>query len=157
MGKTNSVQIVPEQPQHAAVIAELLDACFGTDRNARAVYRLRDGRMPDTRLSFVAIDSRGQVIGTIRYWPVWVDLQSQVNTNSTGRPAVLLGPIAVATHYQNLGLGEKIIRHSLVIAKNYYPTVILVGPLEYYQRFGFTDESFVQIPDLEAGKAVLSL
>ena len=54
-------------------------------------------------------------------------------------PALLLGPIAVAPHWQGGGLGSKLIRMSLnKAAAAGHRAVLLVGDAPYYNRFGFT-------------------
>ena len=53
----------------------------------RPSERLREGRLPADGLSFVAVEG-GRLVGTVRLWHV---------TAGPGRPALLLGPLAVAS------------------------------------------------------------
>ncbi len=74
----------PERPDDGPAIEALLDTAFGPGRFAKTAYRLREGVAPVDGLSFVA-EEDGALIGSIRYWPVSIG----------GRPALMLGPIAV--------------------------------------------------------------
>ncbi|MCZ8184569.1 MAG: N-acetyltransferase [Beijerinckiaceae bacterium] len=105
----------------------LLDRAFGPNRRAKTCERLREGRLAADGLSFVArADDR--VIATLRFWHV----------NAGGRPALMLGPIAVDPLFRSLGLGGEMIRHGLSRASMIgHQGVILVGDAPYYQKFGF--------------------
>ena len=125
------MQIIAEQPEHAAAIEALLDLSFGGGRAAKTVYRLREGVAPIACLCFVAIEE-GELQGTIRYWPV---------TIGGGLAALLLGPIAVAEDRRSEGLGAVLIEHSLARAAELgHRIVLLVGDAPYYGRVGFRRE-----------------
>ena len=106
----------------------LLDACFGPNRRAKTCEMLRAGRLPAAGLAFVArADDR--VVATLRFW----------HLNAGGKPALMLGPIAVDPLFRSLGLGGSLIRHGLAQAREIgHEAVILVGDAPYYQRFGFS-------------------
>lgn len=107
----------------------LLDACFGPERVRKTCERLREGRRPAGGLSLV-IDDDGTIAGTIRLWNV---------AAGAGRPALLLGPVAVARDLQGLGFGAKLIRAALGRAGALgHRAVMLVGDAPYYARFGFS-------------------
>jgi len=123
-----------EQPAHAGAIEALLDSSFGAKRHTKTVYRLREGVDPVPELGFVVLDGDAdgteRVVATIRYWPILI---------GGTVPALLLGPIAVAPELRSLGLGGKLIRHSLERAAELgHRIVLLVGDAPYYTRFGFT-------------------
>jgi predicted N-acetyltransferase YhbS len=106
----------------------LLDACFGASRFARTCQRLRDGRMPAEGLAFSAV-RQGRVIGTVRLWHV----------SAGGRPALVLGPLAVDPACRDLGVGAALMRHTLAAAAaRGHGAVILLGDAAYYARFGFS-------------------
>lgn len=105
----------------------LLDEAFGPARFAKTSERLREGRLPAEGLALVAKD-RGALIGTLRCWRV----------DAGGRPALLLGPLAVAKSHRSLGVGSRLMREALWRAAMLgHKAVLLVGDAPYYARFGF--------------------
>jgi predicted N-acetyltransferase YhbS len=107
----------------------LLDVSFGEDRCAKTSERLREGRLPAAGLSFVALES-GRLVGTVRLWHV---------TAGPGRPALLLGPLAVAPENRNRGIGSALMARALREARRVgHRAVLLVGDAPYYARFGFS-------------------
>ena len=106
----------------------LLDAAFGPARFAKTCQRLRRGRRPARHLALVA-KSGGTLVGTIRLWHV----------AAGDRPALLLGPLAVARSAQNVGLGARLMDAALARAHDDgHGAVLLVGDPDYYPRFGFS-------------------
>jgi predicted N-acetyltransferase YhbS len=119
-----------ERTSDVAARETLLDVCFGTNRNARTCQRLRDGRMPAEGLAFSVI-RHGRLVGTLRLWHV----------DAGGRPALVLGPLAVDPACRELGIGAALMRHALAAAKaRGHGAVILLGDAPYYARFGFSAE-----------------
>jgi predicted N-acetyltransferase YhbS len=109
----------------------LLDTCFGEERFRKTCERLREGRRPAAGLSFV-VEMDGRVVATVRLWHV---------AAGPGRPALMLGPIAVDPALQGLGIGAKLMRHALERATALdHGAVLLVGDAPYYARFGFSAE-----------------
>jgi predicted N-acetyltransferase YhbS len=126
--------IVGESPADEAARERLLDDCFGPSRFLKTCERLREGRAPAEGLAFVARDD-GALIGTLRLWNIVM---------GAGRPALLLGPLAVAAEARALGLGGAMIRLALDRARALgHKAVILVGDEPYYRRFGF-ERRFVE-------------
>ncbi|WP_147048017.1 GNAT family N-acetyltransferase [Methylobacterium gnaphalii] len=110
----------------------LLDTCFGESRYAKTSQRLREGRLPADGLSFTAEDADGHLVGTVRLWHV---------ATGCGRPALLLGPLAVDPSIQGCGLGSGLIQAALGRAEALgHGAVLLVGDAPYYARFGFSGE-----------------
>jgi len=106
----------------------LLDACFGENRHMRTCQRLRDGRAPAEGLAFTAI-ADGRLVGTLRLWHV----------SAGGKPALVLGPLAVEANSRKLGVGTALMDHALAAAKaRGHRAVILLGDAPYYARFGFS-------------------
>ena len=106
----------------------LLDACFGENRHTRTCQRLRDGRAPAEGLAFSA-ERNGRLVGTLRLWHV----------SAGGRPALMLGPLAVDVTCRGLGVGAALMDHALELAKaRGHGAVILLGDAPYYIRFGFS-------------------
>ena len=106
----------------------LLDRCFGERRTAKSSERLREGRLPAEGLALTA-ERDGAVIATVRLWHVEAD----------GRPALLLGPLAVAPELHGEGLGGTMMREAIARAADRgHGAILLVGDAPYYQRFGFS-------------------
>lgn len=108
----------------------LLDRVMGRERVFKPSERLRRGRLPAPGLSLVARDG-DRLVGSVRLW----------NVAAGGRPALLLGPLAVDTTAQSEGVGSGLMRLALARARELgHGGVLLVGDPEYYERFGFTAE-----------------
>ena len=106
----------------------LLDACFGANRHTRTCQRLRDGRAPAEGLAFSVV-RQGRLVGTVRLWHV----------SAGGKPALVLGPLAVDASCRELGIGAALMNHALAAAKaRGHGAVILLGDAPYYARFGFS-------------------
>jgi predicted N-acetyltransferase YhbS len=119
-----------ERASDVAAREALLDTCFGANRAARTCQRLRDGRAPAEGLA-LSVVRQGRLVGTVRLWHV----------SAGGKPALMLGPIAVDPSCRKLGLGAALMNHALAAAKaRGHGTVILLGDAAYYERFGFTAE-----------------
>jgi predicted N-acetyltransferase YhbS len=116
-----------ERASDVAAREALLDACFGANRAARTCQRLRDGRVPAEGLAFSAL-RKGKLVGTVRLWHV----------SAGGRPALVLGPLAVDPSCRKLGVGAALMNHALAAAKaRGHGAVLLLGDTSYYARFGF--------------------
>jgi predicted N-acetyltransferase YhbS len=116
----------------------LLDAAFGAGRFERTCQRLRDGRLPAEGLAFVATRrgplsrSAASVVGTLRLWHV----------NAGGKPALMLGPLAVDPACRSLGIGAALMVHAIAAAERRgHGAVVLLGDAPYYARFGFSASS----------------
>lgn len=105
----------------------LLDAAFGADRFLKTSEVLRAGRLPARGLSLSAIHN-GELVGTVRLWRI----------EAGGKPALLLGPLAVANSHRSLGVGGILMREAIARAAALgHEAIILVGDAPYYERFGF--------------------
>ena len=89
-----------EQAADAAAREALLDAAYGPSRFEKPSQRLRVGRRPSRGLAYVTILG-GRIVGTIRLWDVCA---------GPDRPALLLGPLAVAPGHQGNGIGSALMR-----------------------------------------------
>ncbi len=120
-----------ERTSDVAAREELLDIAFGAERRAKTSERLREGRLPADGLSFVASEG-GRLIGTARLWNI---------TAGPRRPALLLGPLAVASDRRNRGIGSALMRRALRDARRLgHRLILLVGDAPFYGRFGFASE-----------------
>ena len=109
----------------------LLDACFGENRHDRTCQRRRDGRAPAAGLALAGV-REGKLVGTVRLWHV----------SAGGRPALVLGPLAVDPACRELGIGAALMHQALAAARaRGHAAVILLGDAPYYARFGFSAEN----------------
>src|SRR5213079_3127011 len=71
----------------------------------------------------------GKLVGTVRLWHV----------SAGGRPALVLGPLAVDPACRELGIGAALMQQALAAARaRGHAAVILLGDAPYYARFGFS-------------------
>ena len=123
------VTIRRERKADVAPCEALLDVSYGPIRFSKTSERLREGRRPG--LSFVAASGR-RLVGTVRLWDV---------SAGPGRPALLLGPLAVDPAQRCRGVGSALMRHALRVAtRRGHRAVLLAGDAAYYGRFGFSAE-----------------
>lgn len=111
----------------------LLDVAMGPDRKLKSSERLREGQNPADGLALVARDisedGPARLAGTVRLWHVLAG----------GKPALLLGPLAVAPERQSDGVGGALMRVAIARARAAgHGAILLVGDPEYYVRFGFS-------------------
>jgi len=117
-----------ERGSDSAPREALLDLCFGRDRDGRTCQRLREGRLPAESLAFSATVGR-RLVGTLRLWPIMAG----------GRPALLLGPLAVHPKLQSRGIGGALMELAILRAKQLgHGAIVLLGDAPYYARFGFS-------------------
>jgi predicted N-acetyltransferase YhbS len=110
----------------------LLDEAFGDSRFGKTAERLREDRLPERGLSLVACTGN-RLIGTVRLWNI---------AAGPGRPALLLGPLAVAADFRRCGIGGRLLRHALKQSERRgHKAVLLVGDAPYYGRFGFSADA----------------
>jgi predicted N-acetyltransferase YhbS len=106
-----------ERAADVATREALLDASFGENRHDRTCQRLRDGRAPAAGLALSAVHE-GTLVGTVRLWHV----------SAGGRPALVLGPLAVDPACRELGIGAALMQQALAAARaRGHEAVILLG------------------------------
>jgi predicted N-acetyltransferase YhbS len=117
----------PELPADAAAIDALHAEAFGPGRYARAAFRLREDVPHDPGLSFVGT-ADGALVASVRLTPIRIG----------GRPALLLGPLAVTPPHKGRGAGKQLVRIALAAAADAgHRVVLLVGDEPYYGPLGF--------------------
>src|SRR5258708_6770976 len=117
-----------ERASDVAAREALLVACFGANHALRTCQRLRDGRTPAEGLA-LSVVRQGRLVGTVRLWHV----------SAGGKPALVLGPLAVDPACRKLGVGAALMKQALAAAAaRGHGAVILLGDAAYYARFGFT-------------------
>ena len=111
-------------------IENLLDLTFGLSRRTKTSYRLREGSVPAHGLSLVIRQAEFGVVGAISFWPLLIGI--------TGKPALLLGPLAVHPERQNIGIGRALMHEGIARASALgHQLIILIGDPPYYGRVGF--------------------
>jgi len=120
-----------ERPADVEAREALLDEAFGEARYRKASERLREDRLPADGLAFIAAEGK-RVIGTARLWDI---------ACGAGKPALLLGPVAVAEDQRGRGIGAALVRRAVETARRLgHGAMLLVGDAPYYGRFGFSAE-----------------
>lgn len=123
-----SFVIEQEAEQDACAREALLDRVMGPGRWRKSSERLRRGQLPAAGLAFVARDTVGRLIGSVRLWSIAVGC----------KPMLLLGPLAVEVAFARKGVGSALMRFAIARAtESGHGAIILVGDACYYQRFGF--------------------
>ena len=117
-----------EAPADASAIEAIHADVFGPGAYTRAAFRLREGVPHDPALSFVA-EADGSLVASVRLTPIAIG----------GRPALLLGPLAVPPDHKHQGAGRQLVRIGLAAARAAgHAVVMLVGDEPYYGPLGFT-------------------
>ena len=130
----NNLRLLLEAKNDQLEVEQLLDLVFTPRRKLLSSYQLRSSVNQVKKLSFVIKDNSDNVVGSIRFWNIKID-----GHTSKG---LLLGPLAIHPTYQSEGLGEKLVFNSLEKAQaDKWNWVVLVGDLEYYSRFGFSENA----------------
>jgi predicted N-acetyltransferase YhbS len=138
-GTAGAVQELPafaieaERPADKAAREALLDRAMGPGRKRKSSEALRRGRLPAEGLALVARSADGAVLGTVRLW--------NVTLGAGGRPALLLGPLAVEPSVKSAGIGSALMRQAIAEARDLgHRAILLVGDEPDYGRFGFSAE-----------------
>lgn len=125
------ITIRQERVSDQAPREALLDRAYGQTRFRKPSQKIRAGRLPAEGMAFVATH-RGRMIGTVRLWSV----------SAGGKPALLLGPLAVHPDYRSRGIGAALTSHAIESAKRFgHAAILLVGDAAYYGRFGFSADA----------------
>ena len=96
------------------------------------LHLLRDCDAFVPELDFVAEDG-GKIVGQIVY------AKAELRLDAGGSEEVLtFGPVSVLPACQRRGIGSRLIRHTLALAKEMgFRAVLIYGDPDYYRRFGF--------------------
>ena len=125
-------EIDQQSPAVPAARESLLDRAMGLNWKRKSSQKLRRGRRPSEGLAFVARNEDGVLAGTVRLWDV---------ATGDGRPALLLGPLAVDPSLKSAGIGKALMSHAISEAERLgHKAILLVGVASYYGRFGFSVE-----------------
>ena len=131
------IRIENQIPADARSVENLLDAAFGPDRKSKSAYALRHGVNAVAELSFKAVSALG-LVGCIHFWPLAMETGEN---GSRPQGLLLLGPLAVDPEKHGLGIGQALVDHGLMAARDLgFSAAVLVGDPGYYGRFGFARE-----------------
>jgi len=129
------IKIRPETKEDCTKITEVNDLAFGQKNEGIIIERLRKSDRFISELSLVA-ELEGKIVGHILFYPV------TIRSADSEFSALSLGPMAVIPELQGLGIGSRLVKEGLHIAKRLgHRSVIVVGHPEYYPRFGFKPAS----------------
>jgi predicted N-acetyltransferase YhbS len=124
------ISIRTERTNDVTAREALLDEAYGPSRFRKSSEKIRRGRQPADHLALIAVDGQ-RLVGTVRLWHVACG----------DKPALLLGPVAVACDRQGEGIGSALVRRAIDAARAHgHNAVVLVGDAPYYGRFGFSAE-----------------
>jgi len=142
-----TLSLVHETAEDAALIEALLDRAFGPGRFAKSSERVREFANFAPEMSFCAWMD-GKLAGVVRMW--------RVNVGET--PVVFLGPLAVEPGLQSTGVGGKLVGQACAAAEAAgEAAVLLVGDPPYFQRFGFVNAPAAIMPGPVDQRRVLML
>jgi predicted N-acetyltransferase YhbS len=103
------------------------------------VHNLRKTNVFIKELDFVALNNN-KIVGNIMY------ANSTVKNDDLEYTVLTFGPVSVLPEYQNKGIGEKLINHTIKLSKEMgYKAIIIYGDPEYYKRFGFKESKEYKI------------
>jgi putative acetyltransferase len=129
-----------ERPEDCAAIRLVNEEAFCRPDEADLVDRLR--AQGAALASFVA-EAEGLIVGHILF------SRMSIETTDQSVPAVALAPLAIMTKFQRQGIGTMLTADGLDWLRTQKEQMVFVlGPPEYYPRFGFsTDRArFIESP-----------
>ena len=127
----NEITIRAEEPRDFDVIAEVVEAAFGSPAEARLVEAIRASTNYVPELSLVA-ELDGRIVGHVMI------SFTAIHEGGTERWISQLSPLAVAPDLHGQGIGSALVREVCALADaRGEPLVVLEGSPVYYGRFGF--------------------
>ena len=127
--------LIPLEAVDPAMVEELLDVVFGTERHARTAYAIREGTGWLPALSFAALDEEERLAGTIQAWPV-----ALTDAQARRHPLIMVGPVAILPGLQGTGYGRMLMTAQSSALDPAAPLPqVLIGDAPYYGRFGFVE------------------
>ena len=123
-----------ERAADAEGVRRVNESAFGRKGEADLVDALRVDAHP--RVSLVAVEEGGEVVGHIFYSPVTVEPEAGVLL------LMGLGPMAVLPRLQKRGVGSRLVKEGLEECRRLGgAAVVVLGHPTYYPRFGFAPAS----------------
>jgi predicted N-acetyltransferase YhbS len=97
------------------------------------IHNLRKSKEYIKGLDFVATHG-DKIVGNI------VFVETKIKDTDTEHIVLTFGPISVLPEYQNKGIGQKLINHTIKLSREMgYKAILIYGDPEYYKRFGFKE------------------
>jgi len=129
---TMRIEIHPEDKNQISAIYEINKNAFGREAEAKLVDLLRYSKTFIPELSLIAMVN-GKAVGHILFTEIKIK-----NSNGYEYESLALAPMAVLSEYQRQGVGTRMIRAGLSIAKQLgHKSIIVLGHAKYYPQFGF--------------------
>ena len=115
-------------------IYELNQQAFGQDNESQLIEKIRSGNTFIPGLSIIA-ELEGKIIGHILFSKIEIQ-------GSSTFPSLALAPMAVHPDFQKKGVGSRLVKQGLEVAKKLgFEHVIVLGHENYYPKFGFHNAS----------------
>ena len=128
--KEKKFLVLDEELDDHYEVESLLNLVFTPQRNRLSSYYFRQNVNKVGFLCKVIKNDYGHIIGSIRYWPVYIGRKKF--------SCLLLGPLAVHPICQGEGIGATLVLETLSLAEQHgWERIIIVGDEPYYSRFGF--------------------
>lgn len=148
-GSGHDVVIREREPADDEAIRRLNDGAFGSSLEAKIVEDLRKARL--AAIELVAVEE-SEIVGHILFSALKVTFDEELI------PTLALAPMAVLPGRQRHGIGSRLVRHGLALARQHeWWAVIVLGHPDYYPRFGFSAALAKPLAAPYSGEAFMAL
>ena len=148
-GSGHDVVIREREPADDEAIRRLNDGAFGSSLEAKIVEDLRKARL--AAIELVAVEE-GEIVGHILFSALKVTFDEELI------PTLALAPMAILPGRQRHGIGSRLVRHGLALARQHeWWAVIVLGHPDYYPRFGFSAALAKPLAAPYSGEAFMAL
>lgn len=107
---------------------------FSDQGECELVARIKGSSDFNSKLSLVAKDDKGQVVGYILLTPLKI-VSERDQLQYTG---LVMAPLAVLPSHQHKDIGSNLVREAHSLAKSLgFPYILLLGPQEYFSKFHY--------------------
>jgi len=131
------IVIRAERKEDFDKISEINDQAFGLTDEGNLIINLRKKKDFNAHLSLVAVDTdNDKTVGHILFYPI------KIKARNCEYQTLSLAPMSVLPEFQRKEIGSKMVTEGLIRAKNQgYKSVIVLGHVDFYPRFGFQPAS----------------
>lgn len=137
-----NITIRQEQIEDYEITERVVECAFASAEHSdkkehKLVSRIRKSTSFIPKLSLVAVDhDHNKIIGHLLLSKI------KIRNDNGDAESLALAPVSVIPEYQNNGVGKRLIFEALKRAKELaYNSVVVLGHLEYYPKFGFKKAS----------------